>query len=117
MLFKDKTLNAIIDYELSGLTYISKYSSRIKILNYCYVDKAINIMPWFYRYPIWIMIVLINIPAVVLYSKMYFNLEIQSHTSLWNTLSSLPGYSSLKKLIRTLALFSAYSQQNHKFYE
>ncbi len=102
----DKTLSAIVDVELSGHLRISQNERNKAVL---FILKALLLMPWFFRYPLSTMIVFINLLSLFFKRKMYFKLTIDDRKILWSKLACYPGYSSLKRLVRTLTLLSAYS--------
>ena len=106
MLFLNKTLSVIISAELTGHPLISKSNQDISVR---YVINALLLMPWFFRYPLSAMILSVNLLSLILKGKVFFKLKSNQALSLWGRLSAYPGYSSLKRLIRTFTLLSAYS--------
>jgi len=111
MLFLNKTLSVIISAELTDHSLISNSNQYISV---SYVANALLLMPWFFRYPLSAMVLLVNLFSLVFKGKIFSKLESDQVLSLWGRLSAYPGYSSLKKLIRTLTLLSAYSNLQYE---
>ncbi len=106
MFFFDKTLSAIVDVELAGH---SGDSQSEKNLSTTYISNALLLMPWFFRYPISMMVVFMNLLALFSKRSMYYKLTVSDRSMLWYKIAHYPGFSSLNRLIRTLTLLSAYS--------
>ena len=112
MLYKQITLSAIIELELSGINKLQNISYRAAAI---FVDHSLNMLPWFFKWPLNILIILSNILPFIMTGKLLFNLEITKRIIIWNKILLLPGYSSLQRLIRSLALLYSFSYyQNEK---
>jgi hypothetical protein len=109
MYLLNKTLFSLVEIELKNL---SKVDAKKLDISSNYIINSFALMPWFFRYPFRLMIFLINIPSLFFNRSMFFRLSIKERAKLWSNLSRYPGYSSLKRLIRTLALLSVYSEDD-----
>ena len=103
----NKTLSSVVEIELKNLPKVDVNKLDIPTN---YIINSFALMPWFFRYTFRLMIYLINVPSLFFKGSMFFRLSIKERAKLWGNLSRYPGYSSLKRLIRTLALFSVYSE-------
>lgn len=106
MLYKHITLSAIIESELSGINNLQNMNYRESAL---YVDRTLTMLPWFFKWPLNILIIFSNILSLLMSGKLFFNLELTKRITIWNKILLFPGYSSMQKFIRTLALLSASS--------
>jgi len=106
-----KTLSAIVDLELENHINIQEVE-RQKAVEY--IINALTLMPWFFRYPLSIMIVFINLLSLLLNRSMFFKISDNYQATLWNRLVDYPGFQSLRRLIRTLALLSVYAQYDKR---
>ena len=75
---------------------------------------ALTLMPWFFRYPLSLITIFINLFSLFLNRSMFFKMSVNDRAMLWNKLAGYPGFQSLKKLIRTLTLMSAYGQYDKR---
>ncbi len=101
MLYKHITLSAIIESELSGINNLQNINYRESAL---YVDRTLNMLPWFFKWPLNTLIIFSNILSLLMSGKLLFNLGLTKRITIWNKILLFPGYSSMQKLIRTLAL-------------
>ena len=106
MFFFDKTLSAIVNVELAGLSGDSQSEKHISAT---YFTNALLLIPWFFRYPLCTMVVFMNLLALFLKRNMYYKLTLSDRSMLWYKIARFPGFASLRRLIRTLTLLSAYS--------
>ena len=106
MLYKHITLSAIIESELSGINNLQNINYRESAL---YVDRTLTMLPWFFKWPLNTLIIFSNILSLLMSGKLLFNLGLTKRITIWNKILLFPGYSSMQKLIRTLALLSASS--------
>jgi hypothetical protein len=106
MLYKHITLSAIIESELSGINNLQNINYRESAL---YVDRTLSMLPWFFKWPLNTLIIFSNILSLLMSGKLFFNLGLTKRITIWNKILLFPGYSSMQKLIRTLALLSASS--------
>ena len=111
MLLLNKTLSVIVDIELSEHSYISLSAKQITVE---YLSNALLQMPWFYRYPLSMMVISLNLIAFFFKRSMFYNLTESDRRIMWERIANWTGYLSLKRLIRTLTLMSAYSQYDKK---
>ena len=106
MLYKHITLSAIIESELSGINNLQNMNYRESAL---YVDRTLTMLPWFFKWPLNTLIIFSNILSLLMSGKLLFNLGLTKRITIWNKILLFPGYRSMQKLIRTLALLSASS--------
>ena len=104
-------LYMIVDVELHKHSNISSKYLEPSVL---YVANSLVIIPWFFRYPLAIMIMAIDLFALVSKGAMFNNLHNTDRAILWNDLANYPGYRSLNKLIRNLVLLSTYSHYERR---
>ena len=104
-------LFAVVDLELEGHTKIQE-NERQKAVEY--IINALTLLPWFFRYPMILMIIFINLISLFYYRSVFLKISDNNQAALWNRLAGCPGYKSLKRLIRTLALLSVYAQYDKR---
>jgi hypothetical protein len=111
MVLLDKTLNSIVDIELSEHSHITLCAKQLSAQ---YISDALLLMPWFYRYPLSLLVISVNLIALFLKGSIYYNLTVSDRRIMWERIANYPGYLSLKILIRTLTLLSSYSHYDKK---